>query len=93
MRKAEPSQRQRGYHYKIVTCTSRSGCSRMPHRVWWRPRLGHSDTTITLQTYAHVLRPDAAGVGEVFAGCCPVIQSVRQIAQLRGSARGGGIRS
>lgn len=37
-----------------------------PHVV--AARLGHRDATITLRVYAHVLRLDAAEVGEVFAG-------------------------
>lgn len=30
-------------------------------------RLGHADAAITLRVYAHVLRENAAGIGEVFA--------------------------
>jgi integrase len=30
-------------------------------------RLGHADAAITLRIYAHVLRLDAADVGEIFA--------------------------
>ena len=30
-------------------------------------RLGHADPAVTLRVYAHVLRQDAAEVGDVFA--------------------------
>ena len=31
-------------------------------------RLGHADTAVTLRVYAHVLREQAAGVADLFAG-------------------------
>jgi integrase len=30
-------------------------------------RLGHADPAVTLRVYAHVLREQAAGVGDIFA--------------------------